>query len=180
MDGRLTRMRLRFLIASVLPAAVGVLASLTGCAGTVTLSPAASANDPDCAAITVRLPDDVGDGLTLRRTDAQATGAWGDPSAVILRCGVSVPGPTTQTCVRVDGIDWLVDGTDAPDYVFTTFGRNPATEVIVDSSRASGEKVLGALASAIAAVPAAGGCVSYDDAASIAAEASASASASSR
>lgn len=151
------------------------IVALTGCAGTVALSPAASANDPNCASIIVRLPSDLGDGLELRRTDAQATGAWGNPSAVILRCGVQVPGPTTQTCMRVDGIDWLVDGGDAPNYVFTTFGRVPATEVIIDSSRASGEAVLTALSSAIGSVQATGGCVSYDDASSRAASPSASA-----
>ncbi len=153
-------------------AAVALVLALTGCAGTVTLSPAASANDPSCASITVRLPSELGEGLELRRTDAQATGAWGDPSAVILRCGVTPPGPTTQTCLRVDGIDWLVDSTDAPNYIFTTFGRVPATEVIIDSSRASGEVVLTGLAAAVGAVPVDSGCVSYDDASSFAASAS--------
>jgi hypothetical protein len=54
--------------------------------------------------------------------------AWGDP-ALIARCGLDSPAPTTDECVTVDGVDWVVrrlsDGTMA-----TTYGRDPAVEVL--------------------------------------------------
>jgi hypothetical protein len=54
--------------------------------------------------------------------------AWGDPP-VIARCGLDPLGPTTDDCVTVDGIDWVVrplsDGS-----VATTYGRDPAIEVL--------------------------------------------------
>lgn len=148
----------------VVAASALLLTAVTGCSGVVALSAAASANDPGCAAIIVRLPEDLGDGLTLRQTDAQATAAWGDPSAVILRCGVTPPGPTTTPCVEADGVDWLVDDSQAPTYVFTTYGRTPATEVVVDSTRASGDVVLSALAGPVSQVEQQRTCVSLEDA----------------
>jgi hypothetical protein len=51
---------------------------------------------------------------------------------------------STLPCVTAGGIDWLVDATKAPSYRFITFGRSPATEVIVDSKNASGVKALDA------------------------------------
>lgn len=108
-------------------------AALTGCAGTVSLEPAENANDPRCAAVGVRLPDTVA-GQDRRWTDAQATAAWGSPSAVILTCGVAEPGPSTLRCETVEGVDWLIDESrgDEDLYTFTTFGRTPAVEVFLD------------------------------------------------
>src|SRR5690606_14059223 len=74
--------------------------TLTGCTPTVTLEPAADATNPECAEVIVRLPDMV-DGNEYRYTDAQGTGAWGEPSAVLLRCGVPVPGPSPLPCVTL-------------------------------------------------------------------------------
>lgn len=55
--------------------------------------------------------------------------AWGDP-AIIARCGVSSPGPTTDECFTVDGIDWV--GVPLSDgYRFVTYGRSPAIEVLI-------------------------------------------------
>ena len=91
----------------------GVL--LTGCTSTVSLQPAENANEPACADVTVRLPDSV-DGQPRRWTDAQATGAWGDPASVIITCGVPELGPTTLPCQSVNGVDWVIDESDAPRY----------------------------------------------------------------
>jgi outer membrane murein-binding lipoprotein Lpp len=52
---------------------------LAGCAQAVPFDPAADASDPDCAAVVVRLPDTVA-GLAERETNAQGTGAWGQPA----------------------------------------------------------------------------------------------------
>jgi hypothetical protein len=107
-------------------------AGLAACAGTVAMEAAPEADDPACAAVSVRLPDTIA-GQERRWTDAQATGAWGDPAAVLLTCGVAVPGPSELACQTVEGVDWLVDESEAPKYYrFTTFGRTPAVEVYID------------------------------------------------
>ena len=80
-----------------------------------------------------------------------AVRAWGDP-AVIARCGLPEPGPTTDECLGVSGVDWvahrLSDGVR-----FTTFGRSPAIEVLVPSAYAPEPLLLPAFAKAAAAIP---------------------------
>ncbi|QRY40942.1 DUF3515 family protein [Microbacterium hominis] len=132
--------------------AVAVALGVTGCSATVSMTPAKSANDPACAAVTARLPATV-DGQERRWTDAQATGAWGSPASVLLTCGLAAPGPSTLVCQTVDGIDWLVDDAEAPHYRFTTFGRTPAAEVYLDYDLVSGRDVLSALSSAVQQLP---------------------------
>ncbi|MEY4971451.1 MAG: hypothetical protein RLZZ404_377, partial [Actinomycetota bacterium] len=101
---------IRFVVAAVLLAA-----SLTGCSATVNLESAPLANDPACAEITVRLPDQIGD-QAKRVTNAQATGAWGEPASVILRCGLEPAAISSLTCVTASDVDWLVDDSQAPSY----------------------------------------------------------------
>ena len=122
--------------------------ALAGCSATVTLEPAALANDPACADVIVRLPETV-DGQERRWTDAQATGAWGDPSAVLLTCGLESPGPSTLRCITVAGVDWLVDETESPRFRLTTYGRSPAVELYVDNTVVSPNDVLATLATAV-------------------------------
>lgn len=115
---------------------------LAGCASAVPVEAATHATDPDCASLILATPDSLGDGLDRRRTTAQATTAWGDP-AIVLRCGIEPPGPTTTSCQTVtapDGtsVDWLVVQDDATDdWTFTTYGRVPAVEVHVPAAVAS-------------------------------------------
>lgn len=116
------------------------------------MSPAPDANDPLCADVTVRLPDSV-DGEQRRWTDAQATGAWGDPASVLLACGVTPPGPSTLPCQTVSGVDWIIDDSDAPNYRFTTYGRTPAVEVYLDYDVVSGNEALQAVSNAVASLP---------------------------
>lgn len=146
-------------------AAAALAVMLAGCAGTVSLEPADAANDPDCADVTVRLPDAI-DGIERRETDAQATGAWGDPVSVILRCGVAVPGPSTLSCIEIPGtgIQWLRDASTAPNYVFTTYGRDPAVSVAVDADAIAPGVALDELANAVSFTPATGReCASLED-----------------
>jgi hypothetical protein len=124
------------------------LVVLSGCAPTVNLEAAEQANTAECANMTVRLPDTIA-GEARRSVNAQATAAWGDPVSIIVRCGVPMPEPTVLPCFEVAGIDWLRDDRDAPRFIFTTYGLNPATEVIVDSERASGTEALLELARAV-------------------------------
>lgn len=141
---------------------LAVLTLLAGCSAAVPLDPAEGSNDPACAEVMVRLPDSVG-GQVRRTTNAQSTAAWGDPASVILRCGLPETGPSELPCFTVNGIDWLRDDTDAPIYRFVTFGRNPATELLVDSDKASGVDAVDAVGTAVGAIPATSKCLSSED-----------------
>jgi hypothetical protein len=135
---------------------------LSGCTAAVPMQPAADAQNPRCADIIVHLPATVAD-LPERETNAQATGAWGDPAAILLHCGVDVPKPTTLPCLSINGVDWIEDDSDAPRYRYTTYGRDPATELLIDSGMVSGSTVLVDLATAVSSIPATGHCVGAED-----------------
>lgn len=109
--------------------AIALTAGLAGCSTTVHLEPAADANDPACANVSVLLPDTVG-GYERVWTDAQATGAWGDPT-VVLRCGVEPPAPSDLVCTTLGGVDWLVLEQEEERQRLVTYGREPAIEVII-------------------------------------------------
>jgi hypothetical protein len=130
---------------------------LTGCAPVVPLDPAEQANDAACAEIIVRLPDELA-GLPERRVNAQSTAAWGEPVAVILRCGLEPVEVSSLVCVTASDIDWLLDESEAPNYRFITFARFPATEVIVDSTVVAGVTVLEELAASISVLDATKRC----------------------
>lgn len=155
------RRRIRVAGATLIVAAAAV-AALTGCTPIVTMQAAPEAIDTACAELVVRLPDEVAE-QPQRETDAQGTSAWGDPASVLLRCGVAAPGPTTDRCVSVDGVDWVIDESDAPRYLFTTYGRTPAVEVFIDSDVVSGTTVITDLAQAVSVIPSDGACTSVDD-----------------
>ena len=152
--------RTRALTFGTLSVVVGL--SLSGCAGQVPMTPAADANNPDCAAVTVRLPDTVAE-LPKRETNAQATGAWGTPAAVLLTCGVEVPGPTTLPCVSINDVDWIEDDSQAPLYRYTTYGRTPAVEVVIDSNAVSGTTTLVDLGPAVSVLPKISQCTDITD-----------------
>ena len=137
-------------------------AGLAGCTVAVPMQPADDAVNPACADVIVHLPTTVAE-QPERETNAQATGAWGDPSAVLLTCGVAVPGPTTLPCLNINGIDWIEDDSEAPKYRYTTYGREPATEVYIDSELVSGSTTLVDLADAVAYVPATAQCLDAAD-----------------
>lgn len=152
--------------ARVRRASVALIASaplaLAACAGTVNLEPAPESNAYACAEISVRLPDEIA-GLDRRTTNAQATAAWGDPAAVIYRCGLPAPGPSELPCFTVDGVDWLLDESDAPRYVFTTYGREPATEVIVDNDVVRGPDALRPISAAVTSTEPTSQCLAATD-----------------
>ncbi|MEJ1087681.1 DUF3515 family protein [Microbacterium sp. Mu-80] len=141
------------------------LLALTGCSATVALEPAQDANNPLCAEVTVRLPDAVA-GQDRRWTDAQATGAYGDPASVFVSCGVTVPGPTSELqCITLEGIDWLVDESQAPLMRMTTYGRDPAVQVFVDTEVVSANDALAnaGIVSGIRMIPATSACTTPDE-----------------
>lgn len=130
---------------------------LSGCSAPIALESAEAANDPACAEVIVRLGDQLV-GEDRRTTNAQSTAAWGDPAAVILRCGLEPVTVSQLPCVTAGDVDWLIDESAAPTYRFITFGRSPATEVIVDSTQVSGVSVLDQLAPLMQFLPATAQC----------------------
>lgn len=83
--------------------------------------------------------------------ESTLTAAWGDPP-LIARCGVPAAGPTTDDCVVVDGVDWVIhplsDGTR-----LTTFGRDPAIELLVPTDYGPAPLLLPAFDAAARALP---------------------------
>ena len=150
-----------------------LVGGLAACSPTVALDPAPDAADPACAAVSVRLPDEIdeqGTKLVERETNAQATAAWGDPAAVVLRCGVPVPPPTSALpCNTVtdrggNSVDWLVDDSKDPIFTFTTYGRTPSVSVTIDYGVIGSASVLDALSSAVNQLPGNGHrCIGLDD-----------------
>lgn len=130
---------------------------LAGCAPVVNLQAAEDANNPLCAEVSVRVPDTLGE-LEKRETNSQATAAWGEPTAVLMRCGLEGVEVSTLPCVTAGVVDWLVDDSEAPTYRFISYARFPAIEVIVDSTLASGVSALEGLAQAVSQIPATRAC----------------------
>ncbi|SDP52784.1 Protein of unknown function [Arthrobacter sp. ok909] len=153
---RLVSARLPLIVAA---AAAGL--ALTSCSPVVDVTPAKDAANAACAPMMLALPDALGD-AKLRKTNAQATAAWGDPSLVILRCGVNVPGPTTDRCVSVNGVDWVIKEGN-PVWTLTTFGREPATEILMDPDKISSATVLADLSPAALKIKATRNCVGQED-----------------
>lgn len=108
---------------------------MAACSRAVEVALPSGAGSSACAAAARAWPADVS-GLSPVTTSpsSSAVRAWGDP-AVVARCGVADPGPSTD-CLSVDGVDWVVsvlsDGAR-----FVTFGRSPALEVLVPSVHAA-------------------------------------------
>jgi hypothetical protein len=146
-------------LAALSAAAIALTLSLSACSPTVSLEPAADANNPGCAEVIVRLPDAV-DGQERRSTNAQSTAAWGNPATVILRCGIEPVEISTLLCVTANGVDWIIDESATPSFRFISFGRTPALEVIVDSENAVGVNALDSLAEAVKSIEPTKECVS--------------------
>ena len=145
-------------LAALSAAAIALTLSLSACSPTVSLEPAADANNPGCADVIVRLPDAV-DGQERRTTNAQSTAAWGNPATVILRCGIEPVEISTLPCVTANGVDWIIDESAKPSFRFISFGRTPALEVIVDSENAVGVNALDSLAEAVKSIEATKRCL---------------------
>jgi uncharacterized protein YceK len=114
-----------------------LLILLSGCTQAVNLEAAEDSNNPNCADV----------------SNAQATAAWGNPAAVLLRCGLETVEVSTLPCVTAGTTDWLVDESDAPKYRFISYATFPAVEVIVDSEVASGISTLEGLSQAMSVLP---------------------------
>ena len=130
--------------------AAGLL--LGGCGGAVEVGIPHEADHAACVAAGEQWPDEVkGEETTETDPTDPAVAAWGDP-AVIARCGMPPLGPTENQCVVVDGVDWVAedlgDGTR-----LTTFGRDPAIEVIVPEEHGPAPLILPAFTEAAKELP---------------------------
>jgi hypothetical protein len=114
----------------LLTAALAALA-LSACSDSVRVQPFEGSDSPTCQAVADHWPATVG-GQPARVTAVQSRGvaAWGDPP-IIARCGAPVPGPTEEQCLDVEGVDWVVTARLDDGVAFTTYGRDPAIEVLV-------------------------------------------------
>jgi len=145
-----------------LSAAVLVLAAgLSACTPIADVEPAPDAANPDCATVMVALPSELAD-QQQRETDSQATAAWGEPAKIILRCGVQVPGPTTDQCATVNGVDWILRE-DETTWTATTYGREPAVEVLFNPEEVSSSTLLVQLENSVTRIEPTRECISSND-----------------
>ncbi|MCB7137943.1 DUF3515 family protein [Cellulosimicrobium marinum] len=158
---------------AVVPVLAVALAAVTGaCAPRIGVPVADDAANPLCASVLLSVPDQLADDLPKVGTTSQATAAWGEPgAAVTLRCGVEVPGPTTTACQSVGStsgtVDWLVVEDGEGTWTFTTYGRDPAVQVVVPPAVSADHSTafISDLAPAVLEVPQTSACVGVSDAA---------------
>jgi hypothetical protein len=125
---------------------------LSGCSSAVEVAVPPAGEGDACARAAQAWPATVS-GMERRETSpsSPAVAAWGDP-AVVARCGVAALPPTAAECIEVDGAGWvsesLSDGTR-----FTSFGTDPAVEVLVPAAYAPEPLLLPAFTAAAEALP---------------------------
>lgn len=116
--------------AGLVTALIAAVTVLAGCSSALKIEPFAQSDSEACQRVAEFWPLHI-QGMERRVVAVQSDGvaAWGDPE-IIARCGGTPPGPSSETCVDVDGVHWLeiplADGTS-----FTTYGRDPAIEVLI-------------------------------------------------
>lgn len=144
--------RSRLSRALVAGALIGATLTLSACSSAVEVRVADKATDPACARVAQHWPKTVNKQESREvSVDSPTVHAWGDP-AIIARCGVTSPGPTTDDCIDASGIDWvarrLSDGV-----AFVSYGREPAIEVLIPFDYAPEPLALGAFAQAARQIP---------------------------
>ena len=153
------------LIAGVCVAAglAGAVASYFLFFSKVSVEPGPYADNPRCSDVISRAPETV---LHKQRDDVTGDGvaAWGDGSDT-LRCGVTPPRPTTNLCVTVNGVDWVLDeGRAQKDVqVLTTYGRDPAVEMTVEGDGAKGGDAAVDVNRAVRSIPQKSKCLALGD-----------------
>ena len=152
---------MKFLPAAVSAGTLVLAAVLTGCTPAADVEAAPDAANPDCAPVMVALPENLA-GADQRETTSQATSAWGSPAEIIVRCGVPVPGPTTDACATVNGVDWVLRE-EGNLWTATTYGRDPAVEVLIDTEKVASSTVLVELENAVSRIDQTRECVSTND-----------------
>ncbi|GAA1904623.1 DUF3515 domain-containing protein [Arthrobacter gandavensis] len=152
---------MKFLPAAISAGTLVLAAVLTGCTPAADVEAAPDAANPDCAAVMVAMPENLA-GADQRETTSQATSAWGSPAEIIVRCGVPVPGPTTDACATVNGVDWVLRE-EGSLWTATTYGRDPAVEVLFDTEKVASSTVLVELENAVSRIEQTRECVATSD-----------------
>lgn len=148
---------------------------LTACSSSVNLDAAPDAANPNCAKAMIAMPDELA-GFKQRETTAQGTSAWGDPTAIVVKCGVSIEQPVTDVCAEVNGVDWIIKPTEDADsqgvspeqsatgtWTATTFGRTPAIQVTFNADQVPSSTLLSGINSAVQQIDQSQQCLNMDD-----------------
>lgn len=143
---------------------IGVALAMTACGpGAAVVDAAQDAANPDCAPAMLAMPGEISD-QEQRETTSQATTAYGDPAAMIVRCGVTPPDPTTELCTRVNGVDWIIRETDEDNqWQAVSYGRDPAFEATFDTTVVPSSTALIDLSSAVSTVEQDRECLSVEE-----------------
>ncbi|MFL0459772.1 DUF3515 family protein [Kytococcus sedentarius] len=138
-------------------AALALTAVLAGCSrGEVAISPAPLAGEPVCQEVAEAFPETVA-GRVAQPVPEEAAGsaaAWGNPP-IVARCGVVPPGPTTDPCLTVNKVDWVVQELD-DGIALVTYGRTPALEILVPASYPQSADLVAGFAEAAGTLPSTG------------------------
>ncbi|MEV7421290.1 MULTISPECIES: DUF3515 family protein [unclassified Streptomyces] len=120
--------------------------------------PAKESGAPHCLRVTEDAPASLG-GLSRRDNSLPGIAVWGD-RGIVLRCGVTPPGPSGDPCFAVDGVDWVIDQEQStPDRkVIVTYGRSPATQVIFGGGGKTDAALVG-LSRLVAPIPQTSQCL---------------------
>lgn len=126
--------------------------ALSACDDAVRAVPFGASDSPACQRVAEHWPLTVGPHeprTTAVQTDGVA--AWGDPP-IVARCGKQPPGPTPEQCLDVSGVDWVLTELD-DGAMFTTYGRDPAIEVLVPAAHEAAPLLLPAFGAAAEQIP---------------------------
>lgn len=126
---------------------------LVSCSTSVKATPFEGADDnAACQQVAALWPSTVGgENSRVTAANSDTVAAWGDP-AIIARCGAAVPEPTTTQCLDIADVDWVAEELD-DGVQFTTYGREPAIEVLVPQAYATEALVMPAFAATASAIP---------------------------
>jgi hypothetical protein len=150
MTGRLSRKaRIAVGVAAAGLVVVGVVVVRVVSSPAFGVDAAPRGDAPECGRIAKGFPSSL-DGRERADGGAPGVAVWGD-RAVVLRCGMPPPPPTTDPCVSVNGVHWVIKEAKFRDgkKVVITYGRDPAVEVSISDRVAGIDGVLVELSEAV-------------------------------
>ncbi|MGW1773890.1 DUF3515 family protein [Streptomyces sp. NPDC002104] len=132
--------------------------------GIRTVEPGPFAADPHCRRVLAQLPHEL---LGEERDSVEGAGAasWGGGS-IVLRCGVEPLAPTVNTCMNVNGTDWVLDeelAERAGRRVLTTYGRLPSVELAFKEDDLLAGDALAVIDKAVRDIPQQSKCIGLEE-----------------
>lgn len=127
---------------------------LAGCGeGAVRAVPFDRSDEAACQDVAELWPTTVGPHEPrVTAVESPGVAAWGQDPPIVARCGKQPPTPTTDPCLDINGIDWVATELD-DGWMFTTYGRDPALEILVPDREESPAMLLPAFEAAASVVP---------------------------